>query len=307
MMAVTGPRPEDRHNVRRRPGAGPESEEDIMAQGISVHLGLNSVDPAHYQGWAGPLNACENDAAGMAQICGAKGFATSCLLTGQATRAAVERAVRSAAATLQAGDSFLISYSGHGGQIPDRNGDEDDALDETWCLFDGEILDDELNQLYATFRAGVRVTVFSDSCHSGTVVRMLIRSGLASPGLALSPLTAATEVRPRIMPPEIMRTTYYANQAFYDGLVAARGPKARVQASLILVSGCQDNQLSMDGPFNGAFTGQLLSTYRNGGYTGTYRELTAAIRARLPLTQSPNYLEDGVIDPAHAGGACFAI
>lgn len=279
----------------------------MAAQRISLHIGLNSVDPAHYQGWAGPLNACENDAAGMAQICGAKGFATNSLLTAQATRGAVDQAVRHAAATLRAGDSFLISYSGHGGQIPDRNGDEEnDALDETWCLFDGEMLDDELNQLYASFRAGVRITVFSDSCHSGTVVRMMIRSGLASPGLAPSSQTPV-ETRPRIMPPDIMRATYYAHQAMYDGLAAGNAPKARVKASLILVSGCQDNQLSMDGPFNGAFTGQLLSSYRNGRFTGTYRELASAIRARLPRTQSPNYLEDGVIDPKHARGACFSV
>lgn len=29
---------------------------------ISLHLGLNLVDPAHYEGWDGPLSACELDA-----------------------------------------------------------------------------------------------------------------------------------------------------------------------------------------------------------------------------------------------------
>ena len=39
-----------------------------MAQGISLHIGLNSVDPGHYQGWDGKLNACEFDAKDMTKI-----------------------------------------------------------------------------------------------------------------------------------------------------------------------------------------------------------------------------------------------
>lgn len=34
-------------------------------KGISLHIGLNRVDPAHYQGWDGKLNGCENDAKSM--------------------------------------------------------------------------------------------------------------------------------------------------------------------------------------------------------------------------------------------------
>jgi hypothetical protein len=36
-----------------------------MAQGISVHVGLNKVDPKQYEGWDGQLNACEADAKDM--------------------------------------------------------------------------------------------------------------------------------------------------------------------------------------------------------------------------------------------------
>lgn len=39
-----------------------------MPQGISVCIGLNSVDPNHYQGWRGSLVACEADADDMAAI-----------------------------------------------------------------------------------------------------------------------------------------------------------------------------------------------------------------------------------------------
>jgi len=40
--------------------------ERIMAKGIALHIGLNSVDPHKYEGWSGPLSACEADANDMA-------------------------------------------------------------------------------------------------------------------------------------------------------------------------------------------------------------------------------------------------
>jgi len=42
--------------------------EEPMPKGISLHIGLNAVDPKHYQGWDGVLQACELDAKDMAAI-----------------------------------------------------------------------------------------------------------------------------------------------------------------------------------------------------------------------------------------------
>lgn len=36
-----------------------------MANGLSVHIGLDRVDPAHDDAWDGALNACEFDAHDM--------------------------------------------------------------------------------------------------------------------------------------------------------------------------------------------------------------------------------------------------
>ena len=36
----------------------------VMGRGMSLHIGLNSVDPEHYQ-WDGALAACEFDATDM--------------------------------------------------------------------------------------------------------------------------------------------------------------------------------------------------------------------------------------------------
>lgn len=279
-----------------------------MPQGLSLHIGLNSVDPAHYQGWSGPLNACEADAASMEKICRGRGFSTEQLLTPAATRDGVISRIRRAAKQLRKGDIFVVSYSGHGGQLPDLNGDEDDSLDETWCLYDGELLDDELYKLWADFASGVRIAVFSDSCHSGSVVRAMMRAGTASlTPQGFAALAAVTQPAFRIMPPEVQLSTYEANQPMYDRLLGKPAPPPRPAATVILVSGCQDNQLSLDGTFNGAFTGALIATWRNGTFKGSYKELTKAIRSRLPATQSPNYMVVGAGNRAFEKQRVFTV
>src|ERR1700704_4650095 len=140
---------------------------------LSLHLGLNSVSAGHYGGWSGELAACEFDANDMAAIAKARGMKPTVLLTKRAPRAAARAGIRGAAKTLKSGDLFLLSYSGHGGQIPDVSGEEADKQDETWCLYDGQLIDDELYAELSGFAAGVRILVLSDSCHSGTVTRAL--------------------------------------------------------------------------------------------------------------------------------------
>ena len=61
-----------------------------------------------------------------------------------------------------------------------------------------------------------------------------------------------------------------------------------VKASVILISGCQDNQTSLDGDHNGAFTEQLLHIWNDGKFSGNYANFHARVKARLPPTQSPN-------------------
>ena len=100
----------------------------------------------------------------MTSVGKSRGFKVTTLLTKEATRERVIKTIRKASRTLKSGDIFMLSYSGHGGQLPDRNEDEADAMDETWCLYDGELVDDEMYSLYGGFALGVRILVFSDSC-----------------------------------------------------------------------------------------------------------------------------------------------
>src|SRR4051794_33260965 len=88
-------------------------------KGMSLHIGLNAVSAAAYSGWDGPLAACEFDAHDMAAIAKSKKMKSTVLLTKKATRAHVLAAMRRAAKALKSGDLFFLSYSGHGGQVPD--------------------------------------------------------------------------------------------------------------------------------------------------------------------------------------------
>ena len=271
------------------------------ARGISLHIGLNGVSAAAYEGWDGPLAACEFDANDMAALSKTKGMKSTVLLTKKATRANMLSAMRSAAKSLKANDLFFMTYSGHGGQVPDVNHDEADRKDETWCLFDGQLIDDELYFELSKFKAGVRILVLSDSCHSGSVTR------------ELPPPPPPTGQRAKLMPDSVARRVYEKHKAFYDKLqtdVAKAAGKAVVDPdvalaqvgaagqatalvgsfdpAVILISGCQDNQTSMDGDHNGAFTEQLLKIWNHGTFTGNYSSFHTRIRAGMPATQSPN-------------------
>lgn len=271
-------------------------------KGIAIHIGLNLVDPKHYGGWDGKLAGCENDANDMLALSKGRGFSSSTIITKAGTAAAVTEALTKAAGTLQAGDILFLTYSGHGGQVPDTSTDEDDHLDETWVLYDRELIDDELWALYAKFQRGVRIVVLSDSCHSGTVTReprykQVYLPHTASIGAAGD--ATAEQLKTKNMPRDVERETYTTHKDLYDGIQKALGTASRseVAADVLLISGCADNQLSGDGPRNGVFTGNLLRVWQNGSFRGSYRQLYAQLSNLMPASQSPNYYRVGTVDP----------
>jgi hypothetical protein len=283
------------HPMAARAGDFPANDQlkKVMpTKGHSLHLGLNLVDPAHYGGWDGELTACEFDAKDMRALAQERGFAQSTLLlTPQATAAAVIAAISAAAAALNPGDLFLLTYSGHGGQVPDRNNEtkaEPDRQDETWVLYDRQLIDDELWALWKKFKTGVRILVLSDSCHSGTVTKAMPAFLNAGPAAKNAP-------RVRLMPPARAAQVYRAHAKMYDAIQKKAGPaeKSTVKSSIILISGCQDNQLSLDGARNGLFTETLKKVWNKGQFNGPYRTFRDRIVNRMPSSQTPNYYTVG--------------
>lgn len=266
-----------------------------MSKGISLHIGLNHVDPASYSGWTGDLNSCEFDANDLAAICAARGFQTNTLITESATSKAVLAAINAAAAELAKGDLFLISYSGHGGQMADTSGDESDRLDETWVLYDRQLLDDELYQCWARFAAGVRIVVLSDSCHSGSIVKAQLDAAGSH-----AELLREVFARGRFMPKDVNDRDNDARETLY-GQLRATTPgegEAELAARVLLLSGCQENQTAADGERNGLFTARLIELWGDGANRIGYRKFLTTIKGKMPPWQSPNFL--ALNDPRRA-------
>lgn len=264
-----------------------------MSKGFSLHIGLNAVDPEHYSGWDGELSACESDAKSMANIANSLKYDNvSILLTQQATRATVINEIKKVASESNSGDIFFITYSGHGSQVADLNGDEfDDHRDETWCLFDGQLLDDELYELWWLFKEDVRIVVLSDSCHSGSITKNMY--------YGLNDKTNINKEESkvyRLMPKDISKATYEKNKDFYNRLSNSTKHENlanNLKCSIKLISGCQDNQTSLDGKVNGLFTEKLLNVWDNGNFKGNYKSFYKSIVRLMPPSQTPNYLNTG--------------
>ncbi|MGB8020316.1 MAG: caspase family protein, partial [Candidatus Nanopelagicales bacterium] len=184
----------------------------------------------------------------------------------------------------------------HGGQMPDTGGDEADKQDETWVLYDRQVLDDELFQRWGKFAEGVRIVVLSDSCHSGSVVRAQL-AGLG--GTAAGPALRDVYAGGRFMPADANERDNKSRKAVYDKVREATPGESEVplKARVLLLSGCQDNQTSSDGDRNGLFTAMLREVYKD-GYRGGYRRFLSSIKRKLPPWQSPNYL--ALNDPQRA-------
>ncbi|KAL4930680.1 caspase domain-containing protein [Aspergillus undulatus] len=139
----------------------------------------------NYFGQKGQLRGCINDVKNMSTYLNQNfGYAREdmVLLTddqqnpmSQPTKANILRAMHWLVKDAQPNDSLFFHYSGHGGQTPDLDGDEDDGYDEVIYPVDfrvaGHIVDDEMHRIMVkSLRPGVRLTAIFDSCHSGSAL-----------------------------------------------------------------------------------------------------------------------------------------
>jgi hypothetical protein len=65
----------------------------------------------------------------------------------------------------------IVFYHGHGDQTPDKNGDEDDGMDEYWKLMGGgRMLDDEISAIFNDISDDSYLILINDNCSSGTMI-----------------------------------------------------------------------------------------------------------------------------------------
>lgn len=300
-------------------------------QGFSLHLGVNRVDTTKYPPIA-PLAGCVRDASTYREIANRSHFIKSKLLADQqATRQEVLRHIYWAAELLRPGDLFFLTYSGHGGQLPDRSGDEEDGHDETWCLYDGQLRDDLLHRAWRQFRRGVRILVISDSCHSGTVARIrgqlqVMLRALDSnwqwesvPGLDSERLSQTRAALRQTLQEPGVRVRGNGSQLQFRAITASQaeadyqsrrgtaddydrdGERSSigntravdpVEAQGLLLAACQDWQLAWEAGGQGLFTSQLWDLFDR-GVNSSYQEFLQSIGRRMPPNQTPNLFSFG--------------
>lgn len=253
-----------------------------MAKGYALIIGMEQVNPKHYAGWNGALDQPKRDAMVMEQIARQAGFETKLLLSEKATREVVTSNLKEIAVRAQPGDLLFLYYSGHGGQVPNLDGDEEDGMDETWCLYNGQLIDDELYVLWREFRKDMRVIVISDSCHSGTITKAL---------------PDANNLIAKSLPHEYVIKTFEKNKDFYQQIaeeVKRKGYKD-IEASVCLMASSQDNQSSYaiaDAELS-LFTNAFCELWNAGERHKTYADMLDAIVAKVKLEvgrmQTPNF------------------
>jgi len=252
-------------------------------------IGINNYPGTHMD-----LQGCVNDANDWALALGERGFKVAKLLDDQATKAAMVKAMNDLIGKASKGDSLVITFSGHGTYQPDEDGDEADGLDEALCPYDlqtngAALIDDEIKSIFGARKAGVRIVLISDSCHSGTVTRA-------------AKAEKDADTRPRFMPmgnwlPARLLPKDRAGKPATT-MVAPSGTSPLMSAYSnklgdLLLSGCKEgpNNYSYDariaGRFNGAFTYYALKALKGLKEGATYADWHKAVIKSLPSASYP--------------------
>jgi hypothetical protein len=267
-----------------------------------------------------PLRGCVNDVYQIKDILqqhyGFDGEDIKLLLDEDATHEGILVGLDWLVEGAQSGDVLVFHYSGHGSQVDDDSDDEWECRDEILVPYDHDwdnpLRDDDLKNRFDRVPLGANLTIISDSCHSGTVNK----------------LVTETEV-PRVVfvPPEIqdrIAAKVARRNADYKAFVTAEYRRmakelssekldTRIEEFLaqaldrfkenrfqfvstrqnnILLAACQDIQTAADahieGDWHGALTYNLVKAIVETSGALTYAELiTQASKGMARYQQVP--------------------
>ena len=219
-----------------------------------------------------PLAGCVADAKDWQGALNGLGFETTLLTNAKATRKAILDGLTGFIEDAEAGDVVVFQYAGHGTQLPDADGDdEDDGRDEAFCPIDMDtgayVIDDDVRAIFASIKEGVNVTCFIDCCHSGSITR-------AAAG-GVPPVERTESVRPRFIRPtaEMERAHLAFRKKGKKGSRAGSTsvPSATLDAMRqVVFSACQDREVAYESNGHGDFTIRAVELLRRG--TGVSHE-----------------------------------
>ena len=249
----------------------------------SLHIGIND-----YPGTDSDLSGCVNDAMDWKEALEKREFdETTLLLDGDATKENMTDAIKKIVSDTGRDDLSVITYSGHGTWVPDKDFDEVDGRDEALCPHDtsqGNILtDDELYDIFGDRKRGARIIFLSDSCHSGSVAR------------ARNFMPGAEADNWHFQTIKYLAPEFYIgdNKKLMKQAQRVEGTRARgkIRAATVLFSGCRDEEYSYDAWFNGkpngAFTFVALQALNELKENAYYKDWYRKIRETLPHVRYP--------------------
>lgn len=238
-------------------------------------------------GEANDLRGCVNDANDWASLLkNSFGFTeVKQLVNEQATKANIIKGIKALLKGAKSGDILVFTNASHGTYRADTDADEP-KFDEAICPCDTNsdlLVDDELRKIFKKIPSGVRLTVISDSCHSGSVTR--------KPG---------TDRRNRQLDPRV-----FGGKALRpDELQAAREKKEKYPESKmkeILLSGCKSNQTSADAyiaeDYHGAMSYYAIEVIKEAGNNLTYAQLHKRLLEKL---EEENYDQEPQLEGTDA-------
>jgi hypothetical protein len=218
------------------------------------------------------------------------------LLNHEATKAAIEEGVTGwLADNARPGDNVVIFYAGHGSQMWDESGDEDDGLDETLAPADVraestefDISDDEFNDWLGMLPTD-NVLVVLDNCNSGTGTRDVTpfsRGRLLARDLsALERPAAAARRAVGDLPDE---TGFDASETRVLELAAAQPYQVAVDAYFPAVEG---REAFHGGAFTTFLVQQLWKAPEEATYQEVFQDAYEALK-RNRFQQDPYISED---------------
>lgn len=245
---------------------------DGASNRVAVCVGLTFVDPNANGGWDGACPGCDVDAQSIFKLCMDNGFSVKMLLNSQATWTRVRSTIIEAGRKLKPGDLLLVSMSGHGGQASDDNGDEADGMDETICLWDGQVRDDEVLKMLNELPSGIRLVLINDQCHSEGNFRSVVRFAQ-----------------------RVVSLGQWGRKVAKPMIDYARG----WDGQLIQFAGCREADYSYGATEGGTWTQSLIPEFKA---ELTWRQWFDAAKAKMPENQVPVWVEFGDVQDSFRNG-----
>ncbi|KAF8511520.1 caspase domain-containing protein [Gautieria morchelliformis] len=211
-----------------------------------------------------------------------------------------------------AGDVLFLQFSGHGGQIPDMNGDENDGFDEVIYSCDRyPIVDDLMHDiLVKPLPAGCRLTAIFDCCSSGTCLDLPVTvlssisekdsNSYASPKAVIDKSGSGVVSAELVTSPPLLEGSLLLEHSQHPPSYEASCPSPltsrwrHTEGDVIMWSSCQDSEWSYevlarkDHKMKGAMTHAFIECLSLEAQERlTYRQLLDALHEMLFLWGCP--------------------